>query len=115
MVDTTAAGLELSMFESDGLYMVGEFLGFRQRDPRVVGARTVANVDVGIRMDAGVIETVQFGSMTYADDACGVVKVGDRIGLRVENRNGTKDGRAWQFYVGARGGASSGFADEFHG
>lgn len=96
----------------DGLYLVGEFLGFRDRDPRTVGDKTYRNCDVGIRV-GGTIETVQYGDRRGAEEAVGLANVHDRIALLCVNQSGVKDGRAWQFYTGARASAPSAFADEF--
>jgi hypothetical protein len=112
-----AAGIDNApgMVGVDGLYLVGEFLGFRERKPRDVNGREVTNVDVGIRLDGGTIETAQFGSMAYATEAIGSSIVGDRVAVRIENRFGVKDGRAWQFYTGGRSGSGEAFASEFRG
>lgn len=101
--------------DTDGLYLVGEFLGYREKDTREVNGRSYDQTDLGIRLDGGTIETVQYGGLAYAKEAAAGAVVGDRVAIRVENRNGVKDGRAWQFYVGARSGASSAFAGEFAG
>jgi hypothetical protein len=97
----------------DGLYVVGEFLGYRERAPREVNGRMLSNVDVGVRIDGGTIETVQFGSLAYATEAVAGAQIGERIAVRVENRHGVKDGRSWQFYTGGRSGSSDAFAGEF--
>lgn len=99
----------------DGLYLVGEFLGFREKRPRQVGDRTFVDVDLGLRLDGGPVETIQYGSMAEAQAAAAGAAVGDRIAVPCVNQHGAKDGRPWQFYSGVRSGTSSAFAGEFRG
>jgi hypothetical protein len=110
--------IDPSAVEVDGVYVVGEFLGFRPRKARTLyegTARemTVQNIDVGIRMDGGVVEAVQFGSQEYATEAMAGAEIGDRVAVRVEVKHGVSNGRPWLFYTGARSGSSEAFAGEF--
>jgi len=99
--------------QGDGLHMVGTFLGFRDRKPRTVGARTYEGCDVGIQMESGTVETVQYQSRARAEAALAGVDLGARVALPCVNRYGVKDGAVWQFYTGAGATGSDAFASEF--
>lgn len=104
---------QLTLDMADGLVLVGEFVGIRERKPREVDGRTYMNVDVGLRLRSGSIEVVTFSDRSSAIAACAGAQVGDRLAVLAVNRFGVKDGRAWQFYTGARETEAPAFADEF--
>ena len=108
--------LDAAGLTADGVWLVGEYLGLRDGAKRTLASgRELQNCDLGIRLAGGVIETVNYGGRRFAEDAAAGLAKGDRCAIRVEVKFGSKDGRPWMFYAGARGGgeSSSGFADEF--
>lgn len=113
VAEMKGADIGQSDVEADGVYLIGTFLGFRERRPRTVGDRTFKNADLGVQLAGGTVEVVQYASMDDAESAAGPRKVGDRIALRVVNRTGVKDGTGWQFYAGEGSRDVSAFAGQF--
>lgn len=92
-----------SSFEAPGVYLVGEYLGIR--DARAWTDRNGASrepVDVRLLVGASVV-VVQYPTRADAVQALQGAIDRDVVALRVFNRHGVKDGRAWQFYAGPRG------------
>lgn len=108
---------------ADGVYIVGEFMGYRDRELRRVPSRVAGqpdrefvNCDIGIRLDGGPLEVVQFPDRKSAEAYGASWAVGQRVAVRALNKFGVGklDGRPWQFYTApGQGTERSAFAEEF--
>lgn len=97
----------------DGVYLVGELLGFRRKQDREFGGVTTTPYDLGIRFDGGTIEAIQFDDLESAEAAVAGAHIGDRVAVRVRVMHGVKDTRPWLMYVAVRSSGSSSFASQF--